>query len=102
MNNDLNKTLTDIGKGLDKAPWCPESPVKFLGDEKVYDFYVQDEGYIKVLHPTNAKGLNWCYAHLPEDCPRWGLNGYVVEPHYIDDVVAGAAPVRNAHRHPDN
>ena len=91
----LNKTLQDIAAGLDTDSWSamyelPEAPVKFLGEEKVYDFYVQNEYTIFIFHPTNAKGLNWCYAHLPEDCPRWGLNGYVVESRYIDDIVAGA------------
>jgi hypothetical protein len=76
----LTEILTDIAK----------SPTKFLGDPKVWDFDVQNEGSIFILWPTNEKGLNWCYEHLPEDAPRWGLNGYVIEHRYIADIVAGA------------
>ena len=92
LNNpdSLHRCIRDIGAGLNTKPWFPEAPVKFLGEEKVYDFYVQNEYTIFIFHPTNAKGLNWCYAHLPEDCPRFGLNGYVIEHRYIDDIVAGA------------
>jgi hypothetical protein len=59
-------------------------------NSKQHDFRVQDEGTIKIFWPTSQNAISWCESHLPDDCPRWGKNGYVIEHRYIDDIVAGA------------
>lgn len=44
-----------------------------------YDFEIYDHGDTFVVYPTCEAALQWCYRFLPEDCPRWGAKGFVVE-----------------------
>jgi hypothetical protein len=55
-----------------------------------HDVEVEDHGTIFIFTPISEAALQWCYRHLPKDAPRWGLNGYVVEHRFIDDIVEGA------------
>lgn len=54
-----------------------------------HDFRIQFEGSIVILWPDSSPALHWCWDKLPETAHRWGKNGYVIENHYIDDVVLG-------------
>ena len=42
-----------------------------------------------VLSGLTAAGQDWLEDVIPQDCERWG-NGYIVEPRYINSVLAGA------------
>ena len=86
MSDLLNETLREMSKGIPSDPWYPEkAPKNPWGG----DFHVQNEGSIMILWPDSPVALQWCYNHLPEDCPRWGGNGFVIEHRYIADVVDG-------------
>lgn len=50
-----------------------------------------DAGSIVVLSGVTVKGQEWLREHMPEDCQRWGVNGYVVEPRYLHDIIIGAS-----------
>ena len=54
-----------------------------------YDFEVLDHGDIIVIHPESEAALQWCYRHLPADCPRWGARGFAIEQKYSGAVIAG-------------
>lgn len=104
--NDLNETLKDISGHRYVATGQTESgdidylkvppgPNKWseitetdFGPE--HDFEVDNHGTIFIFTPVSEAGKQWCYNHLPEDCPRWGILGFVVEHRYIADIVAGA------------
>jgi hypothetical protein len=47
-----------------------------------HDYWFDDQGTIVILHPVSNACLQWCYAKLPEDAPRWGAKGYVIEHRY--------------------
>jgi len=66
--------------------WDKVTPEDF-GPE--HDYILIDHGSIVHLIPVSYAALQWCYAHLPEDAPRWGANGYVIEPRYVDPIVDG-------------
>lgn len=53
------------------------------------DFLVNNQGSIVILTPTSEQAVEWCNNHLPEDAQRWGPNGYVVEPRYIQPIIDG-------------
>ncbi len=53
------------------------------------DYRVQYEGSLVILHPVSEAALQWCYAKLPEDCPRWGAHGFVIEARYWPTIEAG-------------
>lgn len=55
-----------------------------------HDFTLEDYVSIFIFTPVSEAALQWCYAHLPEDCPRWGSRGFAIEHRYIEDIVRGA------------
>ena len=95
---DLNNTLASIGETMNPLKLIPALPTAGpnnwdeIGPEDFgpeHDFELNDQGTIWIFDPISTAALQWCYAHLPEDCPRWG-KGYVVEHRYIEDIVNGA------------
>lgn len=52
------------------------------------DVTVIDSGSIVLFAPLTPKARAWCDEHLPEDCPRMGVN-YAVERRYAGDIVTG-------------
>jgi len=60
-----------------------------IASTQIKDFTVDNHGSILVLTPDSDQALHWCHEHLNEDAMRWGKVGYVIEPRYIADVVAG-------------
>lgn len=89
--SDLNRTIVSISRGLNNAPgpntWENCTKADF-GPE--HDFELYDHGSIWIFWPVSNAALQWCYAHLPEDAPRWGAKGYAVEHRYIGNIVLGA------------
>lgn len=52
-----------------------------------YDFRVQDEGSIVVLHPQNDWARDWLYEHVVD--PQWWGGGVVIEPRYLSNLLGG-------------
>lgn len=54
------------------------------------DIRVADHGSLVVIAGVSVKGEEWLAANLDPDAQRWGVNGWVVEPRYVQDIVYGA------------
>lgn len=46
---------------------------------KNYDFEILRHGSNTVINPVCNAALQWLYFHLPQDCPRWGANGFKLD-----------------------
>ena len=55
-----------------------------------WDFELENHQSLWIFTPVSEAALQWCYAHLPDDCPRWGAKGFVIEHRYIENIVRGA------------
>lgn len=51
-----------------------------------FDYEIYDQGDVQVIYPVCDAALQWCYYHLPEDCPRWGVQGFIVETKWAELV----------------
>lgn len=49
-----------------------------------HDFELYDQGDVVVFYPISEAALQYGYRFLPEDCPRWGAKGFVVDAKEID------------------
>lgn len=101
MTNELKQALEDIATpfGLtDEYASNPEPRKPVAGPSNwdsvgpgdfgpEHDFDYTDHGSIYVLDAVSEAALQWCYAKLPEDCPRWGARGFVIEPRYLPTIV---------------
>lgn len=54
------------------------------------DYAVADHGSICLLIGISDAALAWFDEHLPEDRTTFG-SGVVVEPRYVEDIIAGMA-----------
>ena len=54
------------------------------------DFELYDWGNEFIFYPISNAALQWCYYHLPEDCPRGLGSGFRIEAENIKEVVANA------------
>ena len=54
------------------------------------DIRFTDHGSLAVAVGVSVKGEEWLAAHLDPNGQRWGKNGYVIEPPYVQDIVYGA------------
>jgi len=52
-----------------------------------WDFELENHISLWIITPTSEAAKQWLYAHLPEDAPRWGALGYVVEARYLEPIV---------------
>lgn len=52
------------------------------------DFELNNHGSIAILHANSAEAQAWVEEFLPEDRQSWGVNGTVIEPRYVDDILA--------------
>ena len=75
-HNDLHEAALDRHK-LPTGPndWANITDADF-GRE--YDFEILDQVDRFIIWPDSNAALQWCYCHLPEDCPRWGAKGFVI------------------------
>jgi hypothetical protein len=53
------------------------------------DFEFADHGSICLLVPISPDANDWVSEHIPDDAMRWGACAIVIEPRYVDDVLAG-------------
>jgi len=87
----LNEAVQDIGRGLYSPP-AVQGPNKWdeitLGDfGPEWDYELENHITKWIVTPVSKAALEWCYAHLPADVPRWGANGFVIEAEYLNQVV---------------
>lgn len=61
----------------------PPAPVE-------YDIEYVSHGSVGILTGLTAAGEAWLAGHLQAGVQRWGTNGYVVEPRYVQDILHGA------------
>jgi hypothetical protein len=54
------------------------------------DIAVFNAGSVVILSGVTFEGQQWLSEHLPEDSMRWGVNGWMVEPRYVADILDGA------------
>ena len=52
-----------------------------------FDFDLENHGSIVIIDCYSEAALQWCYYHLPEDCPRWGAKGFAIEANYVADII---------------
>ena len=105
---EMAQTLRSIGRHSLKPDWDAEN---VRGREKVkagpnrwdevkddpkhygdtFDYEIYDHAADQIIYPVCNAALQWCYKHLPEDCPRWMGAGYKVnhtELKYITEAMA--------------
>jgi len=94
--NELTHTMLDIARtplalqteaGPNTWDLAKDDSTQFGPEE---DFTVDNHGSVFIFNPVSKAALQWCYAKLPEDCPRWGAKGFVIEHNYIEMIVAAA------------
>lgn len=59
-----------------------------LGNNRPADFSVGNHGSICLLVPHTDAAREWVRFHMDPEARHWA-GGTVVEPRYIDDIVAG-------------
>lgn len=65
--------------------WAPPpAPTEF-------DIEHVSHGSVSIVTGLTPSGDDWLAEHLQEGVQRWGVNGYVVEPRYVGDILGGAA-----------
>lgn len=52
---------------------------------------VVNHGSIALLTPITVEAREWCDEHIPGDALMWGRSSIVVEPRYLQDILAGMA-----------
>lgn len=52
-----------------------------------HDFEVADHGSLVVIFAESTAATKWLYQHLPEDCPRWGANGFAIERRFVAPIL---------------
>ena len=40
-----------------------------------------------IITPVSEAALQWLYCHLPEDCPRYGASGFIIEARFVNQIV---------------
>ncbi len=55
-----------------------------------HDFHTQDHQSLVVFWPDSMAALQWCYAHLPQDMPKFGDRGFLIEREHIKGVIGSA------------
>lgn len=97
MTGDFGHPMAQIFADLDAFHRAPlpgpnnwdlvKSDPSNFGPE--YDFIVEGHGNRTVIDPVSEAALQWCYRFLPEDAPRWGKRGYVIESDRVHLVIEG-------------
>ena len=103
----LNEIISDIGRCVitnplptvptyrSKLRWHEIAPSDFgpTWDFETEKYRIGDSTCLKsivIFEPVSVAALAWCYAHLPEDCPRYGKRGFLIEAVHIKGVIGGA------------
>lgn len=62
---------------------CEEEPI--IIKPPTIDVQIQNEGSIFILWAMTDRAVEWLEANCAS-AQRWGVNGYVVEHRYVDDI----------------
>lgn len=99
----LDEVVDDIRRGVYTGLTAPTAP-KFAAIQGPHrwhemtskdfgprhDFELENHGNLVVFDPISEAALQWCYAHLPEDCPRYSTRAFLIEAEHIKGVIQGA------------
>lgn len=55
------------------------------------DIRVAYHGTVVILTPLTPAGRDWLTDHIDPEAMRWGTEGYVAEPRYVQPILEGAA-----------
>lgn len=58
-----------------------------------FDFELQNEGSLVILHPLNDAAGEWIDEHLYTEQTQWWGGGIVIEPRYVEDILDGISDV---------
>ena len=97
----LNEIVDDIQRGLyshqltltpERSSQGPHRWHEMTGTDfgPTWDFELENHIDLVIFEPISEAALQWCYAHLPKDCPRFGARGFLIETEHIKGVVGGA------------
>ena len=75
-----------MGYALDEVDWFEIAEA--WSEDAAPDFTIDDHGSLVLLHPKTEQAREWVSEHLPDDAQRFG-GAVVVEPRYIEDIIAG-------------
>jgi len=56
----------------------------------MFDIHVFNAGSVVILTGKTSNGTCWLLENLDADAPRWGVNGWVVEPRFVGPILDGA------------
>ena len=92
LTDTLKDIATPIGRDvLDilKGPPGPNRWDEITEDDygRLFDYRIIRRGGTTVIDPCSEACLQYLYRFLPENCPRWGSLGHVVETKYLDEVL---------------
>lgn len=95
MNDDISIPLSaptvyeyaPSGLNRSRGPhrWDTVQPSDF---GPTWDFELENHIDLWIITPVSEAALQWCYCHLPVDCPRWGARGHVIEADYVRPIIA--------------
>lgn len=54
------------------------------------DIHVLNAGSVVILTGKTSNGTCWLQENLGNEAPRWGVNGWAVEPRYVGPILDGA------------
>lgn len=65
--------------------WPQITPANFSA---AWDYELENHITRWILTPVSEAALQWCYYHLPQDLPRYGAHGFVIDRDDIEGIVA--------------
>jgi len=86
----LDKAIADIRiyPPATQGPHCwHEIQPGDFGPE--WDYELENHITLWIITPISEAALQWLYCFLPEDCPRYGAKGFIIEAEYLNTVVKG-------------
>ncbi len=94
--NLTNQTLSDIGSGIyspirtpERASQGPHRWHEMTGADFAsrWDYELENHITLWIVTPISEAAMQWLYCHLPDDCPRYGANGFIIEAEFVNQVI---------------
>ena len=92
LTDTLKDIATPIGRDVLDILKGPPGPNRW--DEiteadygRLFDYRILRRGSNTVVDPCSEAAIQWMRRFLPEDCPRWGSEGRVIESKYVGAIL---------------